>query len=250
MSETKSNTNTTVEDIFAEATTTASRTLPHSGMLVGHCDAEARRIASEVAKSENYKDLVASSFKDSNAMDKLIVDFKADLSKDLLAKADENELKKLLASQQSKRSRMKGKEMTLPNYLAVVSASIAEAIIREAAGKPKGSASTGTKATELLSAEQIAVYKADMDLTNRRIRSLQSWKSTHKHLQDTEEWTIVCKNIDTLVSLRPASNTIKVIKTDPRLKEIREKLATVDLMKMKDKDKDKLIAEVLQMLAQ
>ena len=243
---------TTPEDnIFAVSSQVeGGRTLKHSAQLVGHCDAEARRIVSELTKTEGCKEVVVASFNETEAMDKLLVDFKADVTTGTVDTAEEPELNKLLASQQSKRSRTRGKEMTVPNYVALISATIAEQIIRAKLNKPKGSSNTGSSATEPFTEAQLETYKADLDLTNKRVRSLQSWKSTHKHLEDTAEWKTVCSNIEALVALRPASATIKVIKPDPKFDAIREQLKDVDLAKMSAKDKTAMLEQIHALIAQ
>lgn len=248
---TNQNNPTTEDNIFVVSSQVeGGRTLQHSAQLVGHCDVEARRIVSELTKTEGCKEVVVESFNETDAMDKLLVDFKADVTTGTVDTAEEPELVKLLASQQSKRSRTRGKEMTVPNYLALISASIAEQIIRLKLDKPKGSTSAGSSATEPFTEAQLETYGADLALATKRVRSLQSWKSTHKHLENTAEWKIVCKNIESLVALRPASTTIKVIKPDPRYDAIRAELKDVDITKLSAKDKAALLEQIHSMIAQ
>lgn len=229
--------------------TTGLRRLDCTAALVQYSDEKARNLLNTVNGNKEFEDLLKQSFSDSSAQDKLIADVLGSLSTESVSEADEPQLKKLLASQQSKRSRAKGKDMTVANYLAMMSAAIAETIIRTTLGQPRGTAGQTGTALVVLTDEELQAYSKDLDLTNRKIRSLQSWCSTHKHLGvDGPEYAIVRGNIAALQALRPASTSIKVVKEDPRITEIRSKLSNVDISKLKAAEKDALVESILKQL--
>lgn len=229
---------------------TTSRALAQTASLTAYSDSLARALIVDAKKDEANADLIKASFTTAAAQDTLIELFCGVLSTDTIVDADEDTLKKLLASQQSKRSRSKGKDMTLSNYISMMSAAIAETVIRTVMGKPRGaSATAGSSATTPLSDGDLSVYADDLDLANRRIRSLQSWKSTHKHLEGTIEWDCVVENIQKLQDLRPSTTTVKVIKEDPRIQAVREQMKDVDISKLNKSEKDALLQDILSKLA-
>lgn len=238
-----------MENLFTAPTTTEAgvRRLDCTAALTSYSDNEARTLLQKVNADPELQMSLKASFTDSDAQDSLISIVLGHLSTDAIIDADEEQLKRLLASQQSKRSRSKGKEMTVANYLSMMSAAIAESIIRTAIGRPRGAAAK-TSTVSLLTEDETQMFANDLDAANKKIRVLQSWKSTHKHLVDTAEWSVVCQNISTLQGLRPASTSIKVAKEDPRVVEIRQRLAGKDLDKLKAGEKAALLEEILAQL--
>ena len=122
-------------------TTTNARTLSGTVALTQVASAGAssaiRRMEADI---ENYRDRIALSATDSAELDKLIDELKplVDIeSDDPLRFLDEDTVESMLKSQQSKRSRAKGKAMTLDNYKTLMTAAIAEDILRELYNKPK-----------------------------------------------------------------------------------------------------------------
>lgn len=236
-------------ELFTTTTTSEAgvRRLDCTAALTSYADAEARTLLQKVNADPELQEALKASFTDSDAQDNLIVDILGHLSIETIMDADEEQLKRLLASQQSKRSRSKGKEMTVANYLNMMSAAIAENVIRQVIGRPRGAAAR-TSTVSPLTEDELKLFKDDLDAVNKKIRVLQSWKSTHKHLQDSTEWTTVCANIATLQGLRPATNSIKVTKEDPRVSAIRAQLQGHDLDKMNAKDKASLLEDILAKL--
>ena len=111
--------------------------------------AELTRIASNAAMSivrkmeeniDDYRDRIAKSATDTKELDAIIDEFKpyADIDDDsVLRHLDDRTVEGMLKSQQSKRSRAKSKTMTLDNYVTLLTAAIAEDILRELYNKPK-----------------------------------------------------------------------------------------------------------------
>ena len=127
-------------------TTTNARTLSGTAALTQVASAGAscaiRRMEADI---ENYRDRIALSATDSAELDKLIDELKplVDIeSDDPLRFLDEDTVESMLKSQQSKRSRAKGKAMTLDNYKTLMTAAIAEDILRELYNKPKQAGGT------------------------------------------------------------------------------------------------------------
>lgn len=141
-----------------------------------------------------------------------------------LADADEAELKQLLESRRSDRSKLKKKGisssmMTCHGYVAAM---YAELLVRQAMGKPY----TGSRG-----AESKEVDTSDLDAINRKIKSLQSKLCRFKQMEATEEnlKTIeeVKSEIARLQAFRPARAkvAVKSIKAD----DLRAALATLNM---------------------
>ena len=238
--------------LFTQATTTETglKRLDCTAALTQYSDDTARHLLAAVNSNPDMQDDLKLSFSDSAAQDRLIEAIVGTVMTNTVELADETQLKKLLASQQSKRSRAKGKEMTVANYLSMMSAAIAEQVIRTVMNKPRGTSVVAGSSTMPLTEQDIVAYQSDLEAANKKIRSLQSWKSTHKIEQGTANWTVVCESIAALQALRPASSSIKVVKEDARISALREKLAGQDLSKMKSADKEALLQDILAQLAQ
>lgn len=110
-----------------------------------------------------------------SSMDKLIEKFTnnfEDIDYDFLEKYDAEEIKQMLKSQQSKRSRSKSKEMTMDNYRAMMNAAVCEHMIRLATGKTKNH--TAGKSLEDYTVEYIQSLSEDQYDLRREIRNIQS----------------------------------------------------------------------------
>lgn len=154
--------------------------------------------------------------------------------------ASEDELKRLLESRRSDRSKCKKKGiassmLVCRNYVACM---YAELMVREAMGKPY----TGTRGVTGGS----ALDESDLEAVGRRVKSLQSKKCRVKKLADAgvpgaqEELDEVIAEIERLNALRPtrvvARSAVKSIKVD----ELREAL---------NKLEGDVPAEILELMA-
>lgn len=148
----------------------------------------------------------------------------------LLDGATEDELKRLLESRRSDRSKSKKKGIStnMANCRNYVSAMYAELMVRQAMGKPY----TGAHAPSDFDVDSIA---GDQDAINRKIKSLQSKKCRVKKLADAgipeaiEELSIVESEIARLNALRPSArvstrSAVKSIKVD----ELRDALNKIE----------------------
>ena len=209
-------------------------------------------ISSEV---EKYQPMVIESQKSHDAMDKLIGEVfdlsTADVS--FLTTETEENLEKMLRSQQSKRSRSKGKVMTMDNYKSMMVGAVAENLLRVAAGKPKGATGTYSTDAALLSDEKIAALANDTENLKKAIRNVQSKKSIYKSKanfdENSERWQQLLAEEEKLKSIRGNSTTRTVTVVDPRAEEIKKALGDVDIEKMKASDAKGLLAKITSMLS-
>ena len=126
--------------------TTVSETTTNARSLTGTAQLTslASRIADGIIKTmeadiDNYRDRIQESAKDHGKMD-VLIDELGEVNPDeaeFLTALDEATIDGILKSQQSKRSRAKNKEMTLDNYRTMMTAAVAENIVRIVCGKPK-----------------------------------------------------------------------------------------------------------------
>lgn len=93
----------------------------------------------------------------------------------------EEEVHKLLKSNQSNRSRRKNMSMTQSNYVEMLTAAVAEWVIRESCDIKKSAGGFGAGRQALvINEETVAELAKDQDALGRAIRNIQSKKSTFK----------------------------------------------------------------------
>lgn len=142
---------------------------------------------------------------------------------------DTEELEKMLRSQQSKRSRAKKDVMTLEDYKTMLTAAIAEGLLRRALGKPKGSGG-GQYDTSGFTDAEIEEFKKDEDKLAKAIRNVQSKKSIAKNKQGFDEagdhWQHLLSQEAFLKNLRDSSKATIPAEVEEALsaKEAAEKL--------------------------
>ena len=143
--------------------------------------------------------------------------------------ADEGELKRLLESRRSDRSKRKRKGigssmLVCRNYVACM---YAELMVRDAMGKPY----TGQRG---VAANRVGLDESDMDAVNRRVKSLQSKKCRVKKLADAgvpgaeAELAEVVAEIERLSALRPTKVTTKAAVKSIKVDELREALNKIE----------------------
>lgn len=134
------------------------------------------------ANTALYKDKIVASQKSHDAMDDLIGEIYplgADET-EWLEGMDAEEMDKMIRSQQSKRSRAKGKIMTTENYKVMMIGAVAENLLRIASGKQKsigGGAAMGDVGFDDEDLEALAAVPEDL---KKAIRNVQSKKSIMK----------------------------------------------------------------------
>ena len=238
-----------------DAATSSVRSLAGTAQLTNMSTAIANDIIKKIeADFENYKDLVNSSKASHDAMDKLIKEAYCltDADIEFLKELDEPTIDGMLKSQQSKRSRAKSKVMTLDNYRTLMTAGIAENLIRLATGKDKqaGTSRRGAGNVEFTD-DEIAAIANDPERLRREIRNIQSKKSIMKSKEgfsvDSDAWQALLVIEAQLKGLR--GDTTRTIVVDETKNALNELLAGVDIQHLKPADAKKLIEQAAALIA-
>lgn len=218
------------------------------------------KIAIEVINSmeadiENYRDRLQQSTNDMRELDKLINEL-ADLQSvdtDFLLEIDEDTIDGMLKSQQSKRSRCKSKAMTLDNYRAMMTAAIAEDLIRIAWNKPKSAHGPGKRAGSIdYTPEELEALAADQEALKKEIRNVQSKKSIMKSKadfsEDSERWQQLLKVEQMLKDLRVGGGRTEVVEVDTTKDALADLLSDVDIENIDETDCKELLATIAGMI--
>ena len=239
-------------------TTTNARTLSGTAALTQVASAGAshaiRRMEADI---ENYRDRIALSATDSAELDKLIDELKplVDIeSDDPLRFLDEDTVESMLKSQQSKRSRAKGKAMTLDNYKTLMTAAIAEDILRELYNKPKQAGGAKRRGSVEFTAEQLDALSADQAQLRKEIRNIQSKKSIMKSKADFDEsseaWQQLLTVESMLKGLRVGGRGSTVVEVDTTKDALADVLDGVDIERLKAADAKELLARISELSQQ
>ncbi len=222
------------------------------------------RISTDIAREilkiaeadvEKYQTKIIESQKSHDAMDALINEIYDLTTVDIefLKTEDEEILDRMIKSQQSKRSRAKSKEMTLDNYITMMTGAVAENLLRLAANKPKTAGGGGARRTSVrYTEEELEAFKHDLEALKRAIRNVQSKKSIYKSKADfdpdSERWQELLEVEAQLKALRDGQ-TIEAEKAIEKTNQLEEMLATVDLNDLKAADAKNMLESIKQMLA-
>ena len=200
---------------------------------------------------ETFRDNVELSKYDHSAMDNLIKTT-YDLSTvdvEFIKGLDEETVEGMLKSQQSKRSRAKGKTMTYENYLNMMNAAIAENLIRLATGKDKHSSVGRMGNIFELTAEQIQELANDQELLRKEIRNIQSRKSIMKSKADfsveDERWQNLLKIESTLKDLR-----VNAPRVDATKNKLAELIKDVNIDELHAKDSKEILEAIKGLIAE
>lgn len=221
----------------------------------------AGNIATEIIRSmedqiDDYREKIAKSATDTKEMDALLDEFRpwTDVEDDSpLRFLDDDTVEGMLKSQQSKRSRTKGKTMTLDNYRSLMTATIAESLLRELYNKPK-QATTGYHRSGSLdyTPAQLEELAVDQEALRREIRNVQSKKSIMKSKADfdesSERWMQLLKAEQMLKDLRVDMRGTSTIEVDHTKDKLKEMLGDVDVESLKAADSKELLASIMSML--
>lgn len=208
----------------------------------------------EAMNGEQAEELEAAMLKaqsDNNAMDELVQRFTDIGSADVDWLKGSAEADKMLASVQSKRSRLKTKEATYDVFVQMVEASISEQLIRVATGKTKGNGgATRVRGSVEYTEEQLAAYAEDQDALKREIRNIQSKKSIMKSKAGFSEqdayWIKLLDAEAQLKALRvgTTSKTV-VVQPDPIREQLKDMIGDTDISKMNKADMAALLANIV-----
>lgn len=175
---------TRLNELFVANTGKANgkRTLSGTAEMTAKADTVVNNIFDALSNDFDANcELFEESKVDHTSMDKLIEKFTnnfKDIEYDFLDAYDEEEIKQMLKSQQSKRSRSKAKEMTMDNYRGMMNAAVCEHMIRLATGKAKSHAAG--KSLGDYTIEYIQALSEDQYDLRREIRNIQSKISIFK----------------------------------------------------------------------
>ena len=225
--------------------------------------AELTRISADIAReilkraeadAEKYQQLILDSQKSHDVMDRLINEL-YDLSTvdiEFLKAESEEVLDRMIKSQQSKRSRAKSKEMTLDNYITMLTGAVAENLLRIAANKPKTAGGGARRGTVRYTEEELEAFKNDPEALKKAIRNIQSKKSIYKSKADfdpeSERWQELLEVEAQLKAIRDGQ-TAEAEKAIEKTNQLEEMLATVDPKDLKAADAKELLENIKQMLA-
>jgi len=253
---------TNLKGLFANNSNT-NQEVSNRGNQLGST-AELTRISTNIAReilkraevdAEKYQQLILDSQKSHDVMDKLINEIYDLTTVDIeFLKAESEEvLDRMIKSQQSKRSRAKSKEMTLENYLAMLTGAVAENLLRIAANKPKTAGGGGARrGTVTYSEEELEAFKNDPEALRKALRNVQSKKSIYKSKADfdpeSERWQELLEVEAQLKALRDGQ-TIEAEKAIEKTNQLEEMLATVDPKDLKAADAKNMLESIKQMLA-
>lgn len=237
------------ENTAAESSTNA-RSLAGTAQLTN----TAANLTNDVLKTveddfECYRDKVAASKTDHGAMDTLIASVinLNEVDIEFLKELDETVLDSMLKSQQSKRSRSKGKVMTMDNYRNMMTAAIAENLIRLATGNVKTAGSSRRLSGSVeYTDEQLAELSNDQEKLRKEIRNVQSKKSIMKSKEgfneDDERWQQLLVAEAQLKGLR--TETTRVVQVDETKNKLAEILDGKDIHSMKPAEAKKLLEQI------
>ena len=236
--------------------TTSARSLAGTAVLTQHAEV----IVNEIFKTINanvaqFKDQLAASKANHDVMDALVLSIHPLTDDDtaVIKDQDEDTLVNMLRSQQSKRSRSKGKSMTLDNYRGMMNAAVCELIIRSALGKEKvpghRNGATGVFTEGALAA-------MDHERLAREIRNVQSKKSIMKvkdgFSEDWPEWQQLLV-IEAQLKEARDTNFPKAKKPKPEVSdETKNKIAALlgdtDVTSLKSVDSKTLLASIQELI--
>lgn len=243
-----------INELFATNTlSTSTRGLPGTAELT----TLAGNIAHSIIKTmeddiDNYRERIAQSAKDAQVLDSLIEELSPDFDEQaaFLHDLDEAVVDGILKSQQSKRSRAKSKAMTLDNYHTLMTAAIAENIIRVVTGRAKSVVIRHGNVVDYTGA-QLEMLAEDQEALRREIRNIQSKKSIMKSKaefdESSEAWLALLKAEQQLKDLR-VSKQPHVVKVDTTKDKLKELLAGKDIEHLKSADSKELLSMIAGMV--
>jgi acetolactate synthase regulatory subunit len=205
------------------------------------------------AEAEKYQAKIVESQQSHDVMDQLINELYDLTTVDIeFLKAESEVLDRMIKSQQSKRSRAKSREMTLDNYITMLTGAVAENLLRIAAGKPKSAGGGGARrGTVTYSEEELEALANDPEALKRAIRNVQSKKSIYKSKADfdpeSERWQELLEAEEQLKAIRDGQ-TIEAEKAIEKTNQLEEMLATIDPKDLKATDAKDMLESIKQML--
>jgi hypothetical protein len=243
-----SNTNQEVSNRGNQLSSTANLTRISTDIareILKRAEADAEKYQTKIVESQQSHDVMDQLIRDTYDLTTVDIEF--------LKAESEEVLDRMIKSQQSKRSRAKSKEMTLDNYITMLTGAVAENLLRIAANKPKSAGGGGARrGTVTYSEEELEAFKNDPEALKRAIRNVQSKKSIDKSKADwdpeSERWQELLKTEEQLKAIRDGQ-TVEAEKAIEKTSQLEEMLATVDPKDLKAADAKDMLESIKQMLA-
>ena len=205
------------------------------------------------ANIDEYREKLQQSTKDMNLLDELIEELVdvPEAETEFLKAIDDETVEGMLKSQQSKRSRTKSKVMTLDNYKTLVTAAIAEHIIRDVCDKPKQHGGPRRAGKVDYTPAELEYFEANQEDLKKEIRNIQSKKSIMKSKEgfseDDERWLALLKAEQMLKDLRVGGATT-VVEVDTTKNALTELIGEVDIDALKAADAKELLNTIRELL--
>ena len=224
--------------------------------------AELTRIASNLAADmirtmeddiDNYRERLQKSTKDMDELETLIDELVEVPTEEasFLTELEDKTVEGMLKSQQSKRSRTKSKTMTLDNYKTLVTAAIAEKIIRDVCDMPKSHGGPKRAGKVDYTPAELEALEADQEALRKEIRNIQSKKSIMKSKEGfdpaDERWQSLLKAEQMLKDLRVGGHTT-VVEVDTTKDKLNELIGDLSIDDLKAADSKELLASIKEML--
>lgn len=253
----------TMNNLFAESNntvTTNGRGLAGTAQLTEIASNLTNAVIAQLNENiDEHMELFKASQREHSAMDTLIeemVDFDT-VDYDFIYQLDDKTVDGMLKSQQSKRSRCKSKAMTMDNYKSMMTAAIAEKIIRLATGKTKNAVGVRRGAgTVTFSDEELEALRVDQEQLKKELRNVQSKKSIMKSKadfsEDDERWQALLVAEEQLKSIRVSTRGAKVVEVDTTKEKLEEAFEGIDLENidsMKAADSKALLAKLAELIS-
>ena len=204
-----------MSDLFAAPSAEESevrRGLPGTVIVKTLATNMATKIMAKIPEADDdFLQRVKASQTSTAALDELVKDeCGEELYNDEVATFDQDEVKKLLKSNQSNRSRRKSMPMTQSNYVEMLTAAVAEWIVRESCHVQKSTTGIG-RGRHAIEFDETSLkdLENDQEELGRVIRNVQSKKSSYKarhkdnpDYEQDEEWLKLLEQEKTLKALR------------------------------------------------
>lgn len=191
-------------------------------------------------ETNEYEELVKASMSSHEAMDDLLAQT-AELDTvdiEFLRQIDEDHLVRMLKSQQSKRSRAKGKVMTMDNYKSMMVGAIAENLIRLVLGRDKAAGYSRVATQASYSEEELEQLAQDQEAVRRAIRNVQSKKSIMKSKANfdptSDRWQDLLTAEEQLKSIRVAAAPGRTAVVNNKVAELLAQVDDVSNLKAAD----------------
>lgn len=233
-----------------------ARSLPGTAELTSIASTAAHNMVKQMEEDiETYRPRIQKSAADSRELEAIIEEFKpyCDIDEDSpLRYLDDATVEAMLKSQQSKRSRSKGKAMTLDNYITLLTAAIAEDILRTLYDKPKSAGGFGrSTGTVDYTGAQLEALAEDQEALRKEIRNIQSKKSIMKSKADFDEsderWLALLKAEQQLKDLRVGGRSY-IVEVDRTKDALTELLAGADIGKLKAAEAHEMLEAISKLV--